>query len=157
MLHHFVSQGKHIYRHNRQGLKSALPAMQETPFKYWVRKTPWRRDRLSTPIFLGFPGGSVGKESACNAGGPGFHSWVGKIPWRRAWQPTQFFFLENPHGQRRLTGCSPRGHKELDMTEQLSTRKIKLVKKKRLQIENSQKKHAHIDSYILIIWKKLRK
>ena len=31
----------------------------------------WRRDRLSTPVFLGFPCSSVGKESACNAGGPG--------------------------------------------------------------------------------------
>ena len=44
-------------------------AMQETPVFYsWVRKVPWRRDRLPTPVFLGFPGGSVGKESACNAG-----------------------------------------------------------------------------------------
>ena len=29
---------------------------------------PWRRDRLPTPIFLGFPSGSAGKESACNVG-----------------------------------------------------------------------------------------
>ena len=27
-----------------------------------------RRDRLLIPVFLGFPGGSAGKESACNAG-----------------------------------------------------------------------------------------
>jgi len=33
-----------------------------------VRKIPWERDRLPTPIFLGFPGGSYGKKSACNAG-----------------------------------------------------------------------------------------
>ena len=25
-------------------------------------------ERLPTPVFLGFPGGSAGKESACNAG-----------------------------------------------------------------------------------------
>ena len=30
-------------------------------------RSPWRRDRLSTPV-LGFPGGSDSKESACNAG-----------------------------------------------------------------------------------------
>ena len=36
-----------------------------------VRKIPWRRDRLPTPVFLGFPGGSDVKESACNAGDPG--------------------------------------------------------------------------------------
>ena len=27
----------------------------------------WRSDRLPTPVFLGFPCGSAGKESACNA------------------------------------------------------------------------------------------
>ena len=29
---------------------------------------PSLRDRLPTPIFLGFPGGSAGKEGTCNAG-----------------------------------------------------------------------------------------
>ena len=28
-------------------------------------KIPWRRDRLPTPVCLGFPGGSVDKESDC--------------------------------------------------------------------------------------------
>ena len=31
-------------------------------------KILWRRDRLPTPVFLGFPSGSVGKESTFNAG-----------------------------------------------------------------------------------------
>ena len=31
-------------------------------------KICWRRDRLPTPVFLGFPGGSAGKESACTVG-----------------------------------------------------------------------------------------
>ena len=39
----------------------------------------------------GFPGGSDGRETACNAGDHRFDSWVGKIPWRRAGQPTQVF------------------------------------------------------------------
>ena len=34
---------------------------------------------------------SVGKESACNAGDPGFDSWVRKIPWRRDRLPTPVF------------------------------------------------------------------
>ena len=42
--------------------------MQETPVDSWVGKIHWRRDRLPTPVFLGFPGGSAGKESACNVG-----------------------------------------------------------------------------------------
>ena len=33
-----------------------------------MRKFPQRRDRLPTPVFMGFPGGSDGKESACNLG-----------------------------------------------------------------------------------------
>ena len=36
------------------------PAMQETPFDSWVGKTPWRRERLSTPVFL--PGKSHGQR-----------------------------------------------------------------------------------------------
>jgi len=34
----------------------------------WDGKIYWRRDSLPTPVFLGFPDGSAGKESACNAG-----------------------------------------------------------------------------------------
>ena len=33
----------------------------------WIRKSPWRRDRLSTPGFLGFPGDSDSKEPTWNA------------------------------------------------------------------------------------------
>ena len=44
------------------------PAMQENQFDSWVWKIPWRRDILPTPVFLGFPCGSAGKESPCNAG-----------------------------------------------------------------------------------------
>ena len=43
---------------------------------------------LPTPVFSGFPGGSVGKESACSAETWVLHPWVGKIPCRKAWQPT---------------------------------------------------------------------
>ena len=49
-----------------------LPAVQETWFDSWVRKIPWWRDRLTIPVFLVFPGGSDGKESACNAGDLGW-------------------------------------------------------------------------------------
>ena len=37
-----------------------------------VRKIPWKRDRLPTPVFLDFPRGSDSKESTCNAGDPGW-------------------------------------------------------------------------------------
>ena len=44
------------------------PAMQETQLGFLVRKFPWRGTRLPTSLFLGFPGGSDGKESTRNAG-----------------------------------------------------------------------------------------
>ena len=44
------------------------PALQDTLFNSWLGTYPCRRDRLTTPVFLGFPGGSGHKESACNAG-----------------------------------------------------------------------------------------
>ena len=42
--------------------------MQETPVQFLGGGDPWRRHRLPTPVFLGFPCGSAGKESACNVG-----------------------------------------------------------------------------------------
>ena len=41
--------------------------------------------------------------------------------WRRKWQPAPVFLPENCHGQKSLTGYSPRGPKESDRTEQLGT------------------------------------
>ena len=51
---------------------------------------------------------------------PGFNPWVWKIPWRREWVPTPVFLPGECHGQRSLKGCSPRGCKWSDMTEQLA-------------------------------------
>ena len=48
-------------------------------------------------------------------GRPGFNPWVGKIPWRMEWLPTPVFWPGEFHGL-----YSPWGHKESDMTEQLS-------------------------------------
>ena len=38
------------------------PAEQETQFNSWVRKIPWRRDRLPTLVFMDFPGGLMVKN-----------------------------------------------------------------------------------------------
>ena len=46
---------------------------------------------------------------------------VGKIPWNRKWHANPVFLPGESHGQRSLAGYSPRGHKELDTTEGLST------------------------------------
>jgi len=58
-----------------------LPVMEETPVHdSWARKIPWRRDRLSISVFLGFPCGSAGKESACNVGDLGLIPGLGRSP-----------------------------------------------------------------------------
>ena len=52
-------------------------------------------------VLVGFPGGTSGKESACQCRRPKrpvFHLWVRKIPWRRAWQPTPAFLPVESHG-----------------------------------------------------------
>ena len=55
----------------------------------------WRRDRLFTPVFLGFPGGSAGKESACNAKGLGSIPGLGRSSKDGNGNPLQYSGLEN--------------------------------------------------------------
>ena len=40
-----------------------------------------------------------------------FGPWVGNIPWRREWLPTVVFLPGECHGQRRLVGYGPWGHR----------------------------------------------
>ena len=67
---------------------------------------------------MGFPGGTSGKEPACQCRRHkrrGFDPWVGKIPCRRAWQPTPGFlpgespWTEEPGGLQ-STGSHRAGH-----------------------------------------------
>ena len=53
----------------------------------------------------------------------GFGPWVRKIPWTREWKPTPVFLPGKFHIQMSLTGYSPWGHQESDMTERISTHK----------------------------------
>ena len=52
-------------------------------------------DRLPTPIFLGFPCGSAGKESACNMGDLGLIPGLGRSPAEGKGYPLQYSGLEN--------------------------------------------------------------
>ena len=64
-------------------------------------------------IYIGFPGGSDGKELRR----PGSLPELGRTSGRGHGNPCQYSCLENPHGQRSLAGYSPWGYKESDMTE----------------------------------------
>ena len=80
--------------------------MQETLVRFLGQEDPWRKDWLLTPIFLGFPGGSYGKESACNVGDLGSTPELGRSPGEGHGNPLQDSGLESPHGQRSLAGYS---------------------------------------------------
>ena len=94
----------------------------------------WRKDRLPTPVFLGFPWGSAGKESVHNAGDPSSIPGLGISLGEGNGYPLQYNGLENsmdyidPLEKERLFTpvlwpgefhvlYSPWGHKESDVTE----------------------------------------
>ena len=76
---------------------------------------------LNPPLqyILGFPGGSDGKESACNTGDMGLVPGWGRPSGEGHGNPLPYSCLGNPM-DRSLVGCSSWGHKELDTTEQLT-------------------------------------
>ena len=79
-----------------------------TPFLVFFLAAPL------TPVFLGFPDSSVGKDSACNVGNLGLIPGLGRSPEEGKGYPLQYSSLENS------MDCSPWGHKELATTEWLS-------------------------------------
>ena len=82
-------------------------------FHSWVGKIPWRRDRLPTPVRLGLPYSSAGKES-CNVGDLGSIPGLRRSPGKGQAYPPVFWPGEF-HGLDSL-----RGWKESDTTERLS-------------------------------------
>ena len=65
---------------------------------------------------LGFPGGSVSKESTWNVGDLVLIPGLLRAPERGYGSPLLYSCLESPHGQRSLAGYSPWGHTGSDTT-----------------------------------------
>ena len=76
-------------------------------------------DKYSITIAVpsGFPGGSAGKESTCNAGDLGSIPGGGISSGEGHGNPLHYSCLETPQGQRSLEDFSSRGCKETDVTE----------------------------------------
>ena len=68
---------------------------------------------------MGFPGGSNGKESACNAGNLGLIHGLGGSPGEDNGYPLRILAWSIPCTEEPGRLC-PWGHKESDMTEQLT-------------------------------------
>ena len=126
-----------------------LPALQETLVRFLGQKVCWGRDRLPTPVFLGFPCGSAGKESTCNEGDLGLIPVLGRSPGKRKGYPLQYSCLENS------TDCIVRAATESDKTEPLSLsyRKLYALTYNRNSVKDTERqseKQIHIIKYMYI-------
>ena len=73
--------------------------LENRKLKYFVHNKSYNFftfSHLSSPLNLGFPGGSASKESACNAGDPSLIPGSGRSPEGRNGNPLQYSCLENP-------------------------------------------------------------
>ena len=89
--------------------------MQEIPVQFLNQEDLLEKGWATHSSILGFPCGSAGKESTCNAGYLGSTPELGRSPGEGKGYPLQYSGLENSmdctiHG----------GHKESDTTEQLA-------------------------------------
>ena len=69
-------------------------------------------------IYMGFPGGSAGKEYACNAGDPSSVPGLERSPGEGNGYPLHYSCLENSVDR----GYSTWGQKELDTTDRIRVR-----------------------------------
>ena len=124
---------------------------------------------------LGFPGGSVSKESACKAGDLGWIPGLGRSPWRRKWQPTPVFLPGKSPWTEELGGLQSRGsqsqawlttaHTSFALrsaaTQALSEEYARLIKLSPAphgspSPEPPQDARKWMDSGILVLWPRLR-
>ena len=81
--------------------------------------SPWRIYLLTLHYSLGSPGGSVGKEFACNAGDLGSVSGLGRCPGGGNGNPPRYSGLENSMDRGAWQASDLFRPQELDMTEWL--------------------------------------
>ena len=92
--------------------------MQETPVQFLGPEDPLEKGRLPTPVFLGFPCGSAGKEFTCNVEDLSSIPGLGRSSREGNGYPLQYSGLENS-----MNSIVHGGHKKSGTTEQLSLTK----------------------------------
>ena len=116
--------------------KTTLPSEGESKHRPFVQKgcdcvsiklfvQSWEKAQIWREVCVSSPDGSDGKESACDAGDPG---WARRAKWLRLPESGRSpggvtaihssILARGIHGQRSLVGCSPSGSKQLGTTEQ---------------------------------------
>ena len=73
-------------------------AVQETWVQLLGQEDPLEKGQVPTPVFMGFPGGSDGKEAPCNEEDLSSIPGLGRSPGGMYGNPLQYSCLENPHG-----------------------------------------------------------
>ena len=86
---------RHSFTSQIAQLVKSLLQCRRPLFDSWVEKTHRRRDRLPTPVFLGFPCGPAGKESAGSVGDLGSIPGLARSPWKGKGYLLQSSGLEN--------------------------------------------------------------
>ena len=110
--HHWLDERKSVWTPSVGDGQGGLEC-----WDLWGCKESDTAERLNwTENVTGLPWWLNSKESNCQCRRSQLDPWVGKIPWKRKRQPTPVFLPGKSHGQRRLVGYSPWGHKELDRT-----------------------------------------
>ena len=108
---------------------------------------------------VGFLDGSVGKESACNAGDLDLTPGSGKSPRGGHSNPLPVFLSGESHGQRTLVGYHPWGHWELDTTENGNVR-IYFLGNLMLLLGKEMFRHSSLSSnmyYLFFMWNTMRR
>ena len=90
--------------------------MRETSVRFLGQEDPLEKGKATHSSILGFPGGSAGKESTCNAGDLGSIPGLGRSSGEGNGYPLQYSGLKNPM-DREPGGYGLQGRKESDMTE----------------------------------------
>ena len=114
LFNSFIGSHGHIFP-ARHAWTERLQKLSQSMVHSWVGKIHWRRDSLPTPVFLGFPCGSAGKESTCNVGDMGLIPALERAPGEGNGYPLQYSGLENSIGYT-VHGAG----KESDTTEWLA-------------------------------------
>ena len=118
---HFHALEKEMATHSSvlawesQGWGSLAGCRLWGPTELETTEATWRQQQHQS--VLGLSRWQRDKEPACQCRSSRdaglILPWVRKIPWSRKWQPTPVFLPGKYHGQRRLKGYSPGGHKRV--------------------------------------------
>ena len=118
---HFVIYSTFLWASQVAQLVKNPPQCGRLRFDSGVGKIPWRRDRLPTPVFLVFPGGSDSKESACNVGDLGLFPGLGRAPGRQRGKNSSILAWRVPMDREACRATVHGIAKSRIRTEQLST------------------------------------